>query len=66
MAKSPHEPADHLPYSQRASEADEYRRKARDAERSAETAETAEAKEYYLEIAKNYYGLAESAERGGR
>jgi len=66
MAKSPHEPTDHLPYSQRASEADAYRRKARDAERSAEAAESEEAKEYYLEIAKNYYELAETAERDSR
>jgi hypothetical protein len=44
-----------------ASEADEYRQKAKDAEHSAETAETAEAKEFYLAIAKNYHELADSA-----
>lgn len=66
MARLPNEPTSHLSDSQRASEGDEYRRKARDAERSAETAATAEAKEYYLEIAKNYYELAEYAERGRR
>ncbi len=66
MAKSPHEPTTHVSHSRRASEADQYRRKARDAERSAETAESEEAKEYYLEIAKNYYELAENAERDRR
>lgn len=66
MAKSPHEPTSHVSSSRRASEADEYRRKARDAERSAETAESAEAKEYHLEIAKNYYELADNAERNRR
>jgi hypothetical protein len=49
-----------------ASEADEYRRKAKDAERAAEMAESAEAKQFYLEIAKNYYEMADGAERDKR
>ena len=48
------------------SEADEYRRKAKDAERAAEMAESAEAKEFYLEMAKNYYEMADGAERDKR
>jgi hypothetical protein len=48
-------------------EADRYRRKARKAEHSAETAQSAEAKQFYLEVAKNYHELADRAERkGGR
>jgi hypothetical protein len=46
-----------------ASEADEYRRKAKDAEHAAETAESAEAKEFYLAVAKDYHALAYSAEK---
>ncbi len=49
-----------------ANEADEYRRKAKDAEHAAETAETAEAKEFYLAMAKNYHELADSAEKERR
>jgi hypothetical protein len=47
----------------RQSEADDYRRKARDAERAAETTESAEAKEFYLEMAKHYYEMADRAEK---
>jgi hypothetical protein len=46
-------------------EAEEYRRKAKDAEHAAETAESAEAKEFYLAMAKNYHELASKAEKGG-
>lgn len=41
-----------------------YRRKAEDADRAMETAETAEAKQFYQEIAKNYYLMADSAAFG--
>lgn len=45
-------------------DADHYRRKADDADRAAETAETPEAKQFYQEIAKNYYLMADSAGSG--
>jgi len=48
------------------SEADQYRRKARNAEHAAEMAETAEAKQFYLEVAKNYYEMANRATKNGR
>jgi hypothetical protein len=49
-----------------ASEADDYRRRARDAEHAAEMAQTAEAKQFYLEIAKQCYEIADRAEKSGR
>jgi hypothetical protein len=48
------------------SEADDYRRRARDAEHAAELAETAEAKQFYLEVAKQWYEIADRAEDSGR
>jgi hypothetical protein len=48
------------------SEADDYRRRARQAETAAEMAETAEAKHFYLEIAKQWYETADRAEEPGR
>ena len=51
------------PKNRRPSEADNYRRKARDAERAAETTESVEAKEFYLEMAKHYYAMADRAEK---
>jgi hypothetical protein len=47
-------------------EADYYRRKARSAERAAEAAETTEARQFYLELAKSYYVMADDAERDDR
>jgi hypothetical protein len=49
-----------------ASKADDYRRRARDAEHAAETAETAEAKQFYLEMAKQWYEIADRAEETAR
>jgi hypothetical protein len=49
-----------------ASEADYYRRKAKDEEHAADTAETAEAKQFHLETAKAYHGMADAAEKDGR
>ena len=48
------------------SEADDYRRRAREAEIAAEMAETAEAKNFHLEIAKQLHEIADSAEEAGR
>ncbi len=45
------------------SEADYYRRKAKDAEHAAELAETEEAKQFYLETAKAFYTMADHAEK---
>jgi hypothetical protein len=45
-------------------DAGHYRRKAEEADRAAETAETAEAKQFYQEVAKNYYLMADSAGSG--
>ena len=45
-------------------DAGHYRRKAEDADRAAETAETAEAKQFYQEMAKNYYLMADGAYSG--
>lgn len=47
-------------------EANYYRRKARNAEHAAEAAETAEAKQFYMEVAKNYYEMADRAEKNGQ
>ena len=44
--------------------ADYYRRKAEDADREADTANTAEAKQFYQEIAKHCYLMADSADSG--
>jgi hypothetical protein len=49
-----------------ASEADECRRKAKDAEYAAETAQSAEAKDFFLQVAMDYYRLASSLEEDGR
>ena len=48
------------------SEADYYRRKAKDAEHAAEAAETDESKQFYLETAKAYHAMADDAEKAGR
>jgi hypothetical protein len=48
------------------SEAGDCRQKARDAEHAAEMAETAEAKQFYLEMAKQWYEIADRAEETGR
>jgi hypothetical protein len=47
-------------------EADDYRRRARDAERAAEASESPEARQFYLELAKQCYEMADSAERNER
>jgi hypothetical protein len=47
-------------------EADYYRRKAKDEEHAADTAETVEAKQFHLETAKAYHVMADEAEKGGR
>ena len=47
-------------------EASHYRRKARNAEHAAEAADTAEAKQFYLEVAKNYYEMADRVEKNGQ
>jgi len=49
-----------------ATEAGEYRRRARDAEHAAEMAGTDEAKQFYLEMAKQMYELADRAEETAR
>jgi hypothetical protein len=49
-----------------ASEADDCRRRARDAEHAAEMAQTAEAKQFHLEIAKQWYEIADRAKETGR
>lgn len=46
-------------------EADRYRRKARNAEHEAETAQSAEAKQFYIEVAKNFHNMANRAVRNG-
>jgi hypothetical protein len=48
------------------SEADYYRRKAKDAEHAAEAAETDESKQFYLETAKACHAMADDAEKTGR
>jgi hypothetical protein len=48
------------------SEADHFRRKAKDAEHAAEIAESDEAKQFYLETAKAYHAMADQAEKEGR
>jgi hypothetical protein len=51
---------------QTASGADDYRRRAKEAEHEAEMAQTAEARQFYLEIAKQWYEVADRAEQTGR
>jgi hypothetical protein len=43
-----------------------YRRKAKDAERAAESAETGEARQFFMELAKNFHEAADRAERDAR
>jgi len=49
-----------------ASDAEEYRRRAREAEHAAEMAGSDEAKQFYLEIAKQCYEIADRAEQKGQ
>lgn len=49
-----------------ASEAADCRQRARDAEHAAEMAETAEAKQFYVEMAKQWYEIADRAEETGQ
>ena len=48
------------------SEADYYRRKAKNAEHAAEAAESDESKQFHLETAKAYHAMADDAEKAGR